>query len=188
MFDLNSIQELFNNFMAAPLEQQAIMGLGTLVALGISRSVWQLIGPVRWVLATAMVIGARIVHNRSGNPPIFQGFNIRGLFGRGERQEPVFDVTTKRRHRETVRNFAKSTKLAESLTLNQLKLIRDAAEAYGVSKKLFMDPVNDAYADAVAAQKVQGMVSRATDDSPVAKTDRRVAQPSTNDEYQYRNY
>ena len=61
---IDRIVQMYDAFMAMPIEGQIITGAGALVVIAATRTVWKIAYPVRWTVASTLRVGAWVLNPR----------------------------------------------------------------------------------------------------------------------------
>tara|TARA_R110000822_G_scaffold88608_10_gene205226 strand:- start:1048 stop:1773 length:726 start_codon:yes stop_codon:yes gene_type:complete len=117
---IDRIVQMYDAFMAMPIEGQIITGAGALVVIAATRTVWKIAYPVRWTVASTLRVGAWVLNPR------------RRRSGKGDfNTVPEFDLSNKKKAAVTYAYYA-GTDAIQGLTQEQMTRLNAAVDHYSL--------------------------------------------------------
>tara|TARA_R110002096_G_scaffold81468_1_gene190052 strand:- start:672 stop:1205 length:534 start_codon:yes stop_codon:yes gene_type:complete len=119
---IDRIVQMYDAFMAMPIEGQIITGAGALVVIAATRTVWKIAYPVRWTAASTLRLSAWLIHPRK-----------RKATSRQVASNDIvpFDFSTKEKAKAAYAFYA-GTDMVQTMSVDQMDLLSEAFELYNL--------------------------------------------------------
>ena len=125
---IDRIVQMYDAFMAMPIEVQVITSAGALVVIAATRTIWKIAYPVRWTVASTLRVGAWVLNPRRRRA---NNNNTTDQNGVDMNTPPVFDLSDKKKTKRTYAYYG-GTSAIRLLTIEQMNLLGWAIDRHGI--------------------------------------------------------
>ncbi|MEE8114328.1 MAG: hypothetical protein V3T23_08225 [Nitrososphaerales archaeon] len=146
---IDKITQLYDAFMAMPMEGQIITGIGALVTIAALKTIWGMFLPIRWLAASTLRVCAWVMHPRKRRAKD-QKVAV------AEQMVP-FDFSDKKTA-QAAYNFYSKPDVVQGLSSEEMEIVSEAIELFNLSKNGRMTAELDRRAVQKKAAKMQQRV------------------------------